>query len=289
MWARTSGVKWRRHSHWPSRPAHPVISLIIAGAFMCSPLPTARGSAASAAAAASPSKTTASATKAAPEATTAAVESAAKPACNAAAARGPDRTTFTTGAKSATHERQQHGNAAEEQSQPQTAESERGEYRDGKRREERRHEEGHERQRKENGPDIPFFIVGRSPFRRRRKALAFNQPDQAIHACHDAARIIVLLEARRDLLTNDAAREQIRHRALQTVTDFDAKPAIILGHQQQYTVIDARAAELPRVKDATCIGLNRVLAGRGNDEHGELSALGGIQRREPILQMAASI
>ena len=52
---------------------------------------------------------------------------------------------------------------------------------------------------------------------------------------------------------DDAVGDRVRQRALQSVAHLDAHPAVVLGHDQVGAVVDALAAELPRVLDADAV------------------------------------
>ncbi len=79
-------------------------------------------------------------------------------------------------------------------------------------------------------------------------------------------------------------------RALEAAADLDAHLAIVLRDEQQRAVIDALTArglatELPFVDDADRVLLDRFRLRRRHEEHRELRALAGLERRELLLDL----
>jgi len=71
----------------------------------------------------------------------------------------------------------------------------------------------------------------------RRFVLAADRAEDGRHARLDAAREILLLELRHDLLADDLRAEPVRQRALQSVADLDADLAVLGRHEQQSAVV----------------------------------------------------
>ena len=123
----------------------------------------------------------------------------------------------------------------------------------------------------------------------RRQRLAFDELHHLVEAGVDAAVEVALAEGGRDGLGNDALRDGIGQHALEAVADLDPQVAIVLGNDQQRAVIhllpiDRLAAELPRVRDPERVLLDVLGLGGRHDQHRELRALGGLERRELLLE-----
>src|SRR6266404_5054177 len=80
---------------------------------------------------------------------------------------------------------------------------------------------------------------------RRRQFLTVDYPDDTIDAGGNAAGKIPAPESRRDYFVDDALGGGVVERAFKTVADLDAKLAVVLGDQQQRTVVDLLAPDLP--------------------------------------------
>ncbi len=65
---------------------------------------------------------------------------------------------------------------------------------------------------------------------------------------------IALTETRHDIFFDDAFRLNIADRALKAVANLDTHRPVILGHQQQDTIVHALAPQLPGFGDS-----NRIL------------------------------
>ena len=86
-----------------------------------------------------------------------------------------------------------------------------------------------------------------------------------------------------DGLVDDALRDRIGHRAFQTVADFDARASIVLRDEQDRTVVDALAAELPLLRDANAELLDFLGLRRRHDQHRDLAAFFRLEGRELCL------
>ena len=63
------------------------------------------------------------------------------------------------------------------------------------------------------------------------------------------------------------------------VAHLDAHAPVVLRDEQDRAVVDALAAELPRVRDADAVLLDFLGLRRRHDEHGDLAALLGLESR----------
>src|SRR5207253_8045333 len=95
----------------------------------------------------------------------------------------------------------------------------------------------------------------------------------SINARADAAVEIPLLEARHDVVLDDALRDGVRQDALEAVADLDLQLAVVLGDDEQHAVVDAFAAQLPRLVDAHGVLLDRLGLRAGDEEQRDLRAL----------------
>src|SRR3546814_10969614 len=88
-------------------------------------------------------------------------------------------------------------------------------------------------------------------FRRRRQSLAIDDAEQLVDTSIQATGIITRLEERHDRLVDDAIGDRIGDHTCKTIADFDADPAVIACNEHEDAVVDALAAELPGVGDAS--------------------------------------
>ena len=84
---------------------------------------------------------------------------------------------------------------------------------------------------------------------RFRQGFAGDPRHELVCGTVQPTRKIALLEARGDRLIDDALGGQIGNGALECLGDLNADLAIVLGHDQQQTVPDLLAADLPGVGD----------------------------------------
>ena len=91
-------------------------------------------------------------------------------------------------------------------------------------------------------------------------------------------------EFRRDESVHDTVRDRIRKHALEAATHFDAHLAVVLRHQDEHAIVDALAAELPLVDDADRILLEGFVAGRGHDQHRDLTSLRLLECRKLVVK-----
>src|SRR5208337_4846437 len=87
------------------------------------------------------------------------------------------------------------------------------------------------------------------PRRRRGQRLAVDHPDDAVYACGNPAGKIPAPEFRRDDFVDDAFGGGVVERAFKAVADFDAKLAVVLGDDEDRTVVDLLAPDLPCFRD----------------------------------------
>ena len=79
---------------------------------------------------------------------------------------------------------------------------------------------------------------------------ALEQRDDRADAALDAAVEVVVLELRRHLVADDAARHGVGQRAFEPVADLDAHLAVLRRDDDEHAVVLALLAELPLVEDA---------------------------------------
>ena len=141
---------------------------------------------------------------------------------------------------------------------------------------------GDERGDKDEGQEFPEGRGG--GLRRGRQGLAGDEPHEALDAGRDPTMEIACLEARRDRLVDDAARQGIRDHAFEAIPDLDPHPPIVLRDQEEHAVVHPLAPELPILDDADRIPLYRVGRRARDDEHGDLRALPGLELTQPVFQ-----
>src|SRR2546430_2955945 len=96
--------------------------------------------------------------------------------------------------------------------------------------------------------------------------------------CVDAAVEVTLAERRSDRLLDDAVAHGVGEHAFQAARRLDAYAPIVLGDEQQSSIVHALSAELPLIEDADRVLSDVLRLSRGHDEDGELRALGGLER-----------
>ncbi|AZK87660.1 hypothetical protein BO993_12150 [Xanthomonas oryzae pv. oryzae] len=120
---------------------------------------------------------------------------------------------------------------------------------------------------------------------RRRQGLTLDQAGQRRGCGTDAAGVIALTEAWRQILLDDAVRRDVGNGTFQAVTRLDAHAAVVLGHQQQHAVVHALAADLPLVEHALGVLLDRFgLRGR-HDQDLQLRALALLQGQRLLFEL----
>ena len=117
-----------------------------------------------------------------------------------------------------------------------------------------------------------------------RQRLAVDYADDLVDPGSNAAIEISLLEARRNDLADDALAGGVIERSFQAVPHLDAQRAVVLGDDQDRTVIDFLAPQLPLLRNAQGILLDRFRSGGGNNENRELTAFPGFKRLQGLLQ-----
>ncbi|ATB57425.1 hypothetical protein CKU38_00893 [Xanthomonas citri pv. fuscans] len=123
------------------------------------------------------------------------------------------------------------------------------------------------------------------PADRRRQGLTFDQAGQGCGRRRDAASVIALTEARRQILLDDAVGSDVRNGAFQAVTWLDADATVVLGHQQQHAVVHALAADLPLVEHALGVLLDRFRLRGRHDQDLQLRALALLQGQRLLLEL----
>jgi hypothetical protein len=143
------------------------------------------------------------------------------------------------------------------------------------------HDEYHHQQQRQKVADIGMplpFAVGLG------QGFAIDHGEHPVDAGLHSAVVIAGLEVGRDDLREDAVGRDVRQRTLQSPADLDPHRAIILGDQQDGTVVDALAPELPRVGDANPILLDVLGLRRRHDQDRDLTALFCLEGRQLPLQ-----
>ena len=120
---------------------------------------------------------------------------------------------------------------------------------------------------------LPFAVGG-------RQRLAIDHGNHFIDAGFDATVEISRFEMRRHVFVDDAVCDRIGNRALQTGADFDAHAPVIFCDDQDRAVIDPFAAQLPCIAHTNAELLDFLRLRAGNDEHSQLAALLGFERRK---------
>ena len=117
-----------------------------------------------------------------------------------------------------------------------------------------------------------------------RQLLAVDHPDDPIDTCGNTAGKIAGLEFRRDDLVDDPLGGDVGQRALKAVTDLDAEMAVVLGNDDQRTVIDLLAADLPGFGHPQRELLDRLAIRGRNDQYRDLAALPGLEIPQGLVQ-----
>jgi hypothetical protein len=114
--------------------------------------------------------------------------------------------------------------------------------------------------------------------------LAFDEPHHAIGAGANPAVEVALLEARGDVLLDDALDDRVGQRALDAAPGDDPDAPVLLRHQEQHAVVDPLAAELPGIEDAHAVFDRRLGLGGRHQQHGDLAALARLELGERLLE-----
>ena len=119
-----------------------------------------------------------------------------------------------------------------------------------------------------------------------RQGLPFDELHHLLEAGVDAAVVIALAEGGPDGLRDDAVAHGIGQDTLETIADLDAHAVIVPGNDQQRAVIHLVPAELPLIDHPDRVLLDLLRFGRRHEQQRELRALGGLERRELLLERA---
>ena len=79
----------------------------------------------------------------------------------------------------------------------------------------------------------------------RQHLLLFNDVDDACHAVADAAVVVVVAEARNELLADDLSRQAVGENAFEAIADFDAHFALVRRHEHEHAVVGLGLADAP--------------------------------------------
>jgi hypothetical protein len=112
---------------------------------------------------------------------------------------------------------------------------------------------------------LEYALLGK--LRRRLQLL-----DDRVGPGIDAARIIVLAEARQDLVLDDQARKRVRHDRLESIADLDPNLAVAFGHEQDHAVVGALLPQSPGASEAVAIFLDRISLQLRHRRHHQLPA-----------------
>src|SRR5207248_11501722 len=103
--------------------------------------------------------------------------------------------------------------------------------------------------------------------------------------CVDAAVEVALAARRADRLLDDAVAHGVGEHAFQAARRLDAYAPIVLGDEQQSSIVHALSAELPLIEDADRVLSDVLRPSRWHDEDRELRAPGGLERGELLLEL----
>ncbi len=140
-----------------------------------------------------------------------------------------------------------------------------------------RHDERDEQQEYRLEIDCMMNAVDGHSGPRRRQAFSLDELHQGVGSRRNAAVEVVRLEVRRDDFGYHSLRDAVRDRAFETAADFDAKLPVVLGDDEDDTVVDARSADLPGVCEADGVLLDRLRLSRRQHQHRDLAALAALE------------
>ena len=144
----------------------------------------------------------------------------------------------------------------------------------------------HQRANEEQGPYLPNGVVAlrRAQPRRGRQRLAIEDTHHRFDCCADAAVVVTLFEPRSDGLGDDSRGSRVIECTLDAVANLQTHRAIFLCDEQQRTVIDLAAPQLPLLNDPQGERLDRLGSRGGNDEHRDLSSLALLEGAQRLLK-----
>ena len=117
-----------------------------------------------------------------------------------------------------------------------------------------------------------------------RQRLAVNNAQYLVYPASNAAVEILFGELRRDRFADNAFAGRVIECAFETVADFDAHRAIILGNDKNRAVVNFLPSKFPYFCHAHRILLNCFWHCRGHDKNRELTAFPGFKRLQSLLQ-----
>ena len=143
--------------------------------------------------------------------------------------------------------------------------------------EDRAADQGQDEQEREQRAQPRDILRGRAAHGRGQR-LAVDHPHHAIRGRRDTAVEIAAAELWHDVLVDDAVGDGVGQRTLEAVADLDPDLSVLQRDQQQRAIVDALASELPGLRDAQRVLLDRLRLGRGDDQHRDLAALRLLER-----------
>ena len=90
------------------------------------------------------------------------------------------------------------------------------------------------------------------------------------HAITDAARVVALLEARREVVADQLTGKSIRQHAFEAIADFDFHLAIVRRDQDQHAIVFLRLSDAPLLEQAIGILVDRHAVQRFDGRDGDL-------------------
>src|SRR5437667_1677207 len=119
----------------------------------------------------------------------------------------------------------------------------------------------------------------------RKQTFSLDQLHQRAGPGSDAAVEITGAEVRRYHVAHDPLRDCVGDRALEAAPDLDAQLAIVLGDDEDDAVVDARAADFPRVGDADRVLLDGLGRSRRQHQHRDLAAFSALELAKSPLEI----
>ena len=119
----------------------------------------------------------------------------------------------------------------------------------------------------------------------RGQRFTVDQSHDLVDASADGGKILSLLQQWHHGVLNDAVGGRIGQYAFQAIAVFDAQAVVVLGDDQQRTVIDLFSSEFPGLHNPNRILLDLLGLRACNQQHCDLCALAGLEIRELLLEL----
>src|SRR6266853_1285413 len=147
------------------------------------------------------------------------------------------------------------------------------------------HDERDEQQEYRLEIDRAMYAVDDHSRSRRRQVFSLDQFHERAGSGDDAAVEVVRLEVRRDDFGYHSPRDAVRDRAFETAADFDAKLPVVLRDDENDTVVDARAADLPGFGEADRVLLDSLGLCRRQHQHRDLAAFAALELAQARIEI----